>query len=147
MRYLFLMPLLAVIAAAFPASAAPVTPGPGAEGIWMNPRGTVAVHTGACGQGPAAQALCGRIVWASSEAQVDAKDGATPHLLGTELLENYRQRGRGVWQGTVFIPDLGRRFMSEIDQLSPASLRIKGCILGGLLCRSQVWTRIAQVPA
>jgi uncharacterized protein (DUF2147 family) len=46
----------------------------------------------------------------------------------------------------VFVPDMGRRFASQIDQLSPGRMRVRGCILGGLLCKSQNWTRIDRVP-
>jgi uncharacterized protein (DUF2147 family) len=145
MRPAFLLPLLAALLAT-PAMAHPAVNAAGAEGIWLNPKGTLAVHTDACGPG-LAPALCGRIVWASPQAQADARDAEVPHLVGTQLLENYRPHGRGVWQGTVFVPDMGRRFFSQIEALSPDRLQIKGCILGGLLCKSQVWTRIAQVPA
>lgn len=160
MRRAFLLPLLAGLLAtpvmATPVMAAPVMANAtmtnaarapalraiGAEGLWLNPKGTLAVHTDACGS-----ALCGRIVWASAQAQADARDADVPHLVGTQLLENYRPSGRGRWQGTVFVPDMGRHFGSQIAALSPDRLQIKGCILGGLLCKSQVWTRIAQVPA
>ena len=38
------------------------------EGIWLNPKGTVAVRTQAC-----AARLCGTIVWVSAVALADAK--------------------------------------------------------------------------
>lgn len=145
MRLALLIPFLTALVAT-PALASQGA----AERLWMNPKHTLAVHTDPCGQAggqSARQALCGRIVWASKQAQADATDASVPRLIGTELLENYRLHGRGVWQGTVFVPDMGRRFASEIDQLSPDQLRVKGCIFGRLLCKSQVWTRIGQVPA
>lgn len=141
-RRAFVLAFLAGLLAT-PAIASPVAE---AEGIWLNPKGTLAVHTDACapGSGPA---LCGRIVWASVKAQADARDADVPHLIGTQLLENYRPSGKARWQGTVFVPDMGRRFDSQIAALSPDRLQVKGCILHGLLCKSQIWTRIAQVPA
>jgi uncharacterized protein (DUF2147 family) len=141
MRHVFLIPFISLLAAT-PAFASEG----GGEGLWMNPKHTLAVHTDTCGQ-DGAHTLCGRIVWASKQAQADATDASVPRLVGTELLENYRLRAPGVWQGTVFVPDMGRRFASEIDELSSDRLKVKGCILGGLLCKSQVWTRIGQVPA
>lgn len=116
-------------------------PLPQPEGLWLSPHNNVAVRTGACGD-----RLCGWIVWADREAQADARDGGTPRLIGTELLENYRSEGKGQWRGTVFVPDMGRRFSSQINQLSSGQLRVRGCILGGLICKSQLWTRIEHVP-
>ncbi len=118
-------------------------PGPGhmPEGLWLNPHRSVVVRTGPCGE-----RLCGWIVWANAEAQADAKDSGIDHLLGTALLEEYRPDGATTWKGTVFVPDMGRRFASEIDVLSPTELKVKGCILGGLICKSQTWTRVTELP-
>lgn len=130
----------AALVMAGPASAEN-TPAIGIEGVWINPHDDVAVHTRTCGN-----TLCGWVVWANPEAQSDARDGGVARLVGTELLENYRPNGRGSWKGTVFVPDMGRRYSSVIDQVSATQLRIKGCILGGLICRSQVWSRIERLP-
>lgn len=133
--------VVCLAALAAPVSAAPALSPAEIEGIWLNPRGTVAVRTEPC-----AQNVCGRIVWASSEAQADARDSGVVQLVGTQLLEGYRPKGRGAWAGTVFVPDMGRRFYSEIHTVSLTQMQVKGCILGGLICKSQVWTRIGQVP-
>ncbi|WP_176592110.1 DUF2147 domain-containing protein [Sphingobium sp. EM0848] len=130
----------ACLACAAPALAAKV-PVAQPEGLWLGPHNNVAVRTGPCGD-----RLCGWVVWADREAQDDARDGGTARLIGTELLEDYRADGKNEWRGTVFVPDMGRRFSSQISQLSPAQMRVKGCILGGLLCKSQTWTRIDRVP-
>lgn len=137
-RTLIIMPLFAALAA--PAIAAAQPPGR-PEGLWLNPRKSVAVHAGPCGE-----RLCGWIVWASSEAQADARESGVARLIGTELLEDYRATGPGNWSGTVFVPDMGRRFSSRINALSATQLQIKGCILGGLICKSQIWTRIERLP-
>ena len=105
-------------------------------GVWQNPKGTIRVRTRPCGE-----MLCGNIVWASPTAMADARDAGVTSLFGTELLSNYRHTGRGRWTGQVYVPDQGRRFYSTIEQKSPNDLRISGCILGGLLCKRQDWTR------
>lgn len=105
-------------------------------GVWQNPKGTIRVRTRPCGE-----MLCGNIVWASPTAMADARDAGVTSLIGTELLSNYRHTGRGRWTGQVYVPDQGRRFYSTIEQKSPNDLRISGCILGGLLCKRQDWTR------
>lgn len=145
---MFAFRLAAAIAALLTAVAVPAMAEPqGASstppiyGTWMNPYKSVAVRTGPCGD-----RLCGWIVWANQEAQDDAREGGTPKLIGTALLENYRAEKPGSWSGTVFVPDMNRRFYSIIQQVGPDQMKVKGCILGGLLCKSQLWHRIADVP-
>jgi uncharacterized protein (DUF2147 family) len=134
-----MMILIALAAGlATPAIAAP--PSAPLQGLWLNPHGSVAVRTRPCGD-----KLCGWIVWANDAARNDAKESGVDTLIGTELLENYRPDGAR-WSGTVFVPDMGRHFSSRIDALTPTRLQIKGCILDGLVCKSQVWTRIARLP-
>lgn len=106
------------------------------EGIWINPRGTVAVKTGPCGT-----RLCGHIVWASPVAVADARDSGVSQLIGLELLQDYKFSGARRWTGRVFVPDMGRSFSSTIEQLSAHDLKIQGCLIGGFLCKSQTWHR------
>lgn len=93
--------------------------------------------TGNCGNN-----LCGWVVWATPEAIQEAKDGGVQQLIGTELLRNYHSTGPGTWQGRVFVPDMGKTYYSTITLLDPNSLKISGCILGGLICKSQIWRRV-----
>lgn len=105
--------------------------------VWINPYNTVKVATGDCGRN-----LCGWVIWASPEAEQEAREGGVAHLVGTELLQNYRSTGPGTWQGRVFVPDMGKTYYSTIKLLNPNALRISGCIWGGLICKSQVWRRV-----
>jgi uncharacterized protein (DUF2147 family) len=105
-------------------------------GLWQNPRGTILVRTHGCGA-----LLCGNIVWAGPQAIADARAAGVSALVGTELLSDYRASGTGRWTGKVYVPDEGRRFYSTIELKSANSLRISGCIFGGLICKHQEWTR------
>jgi uncharacterized protein (DUF2147 family) len=108
-----------------------------AFGTWVNTCGTVRVRTGGCGG-----KLCGWIVWAAMEAAQDARDSGVDKLIGTELLEDYQQSPSGTWAGQVFVPDLGRKFLSTIVPVNADTLKISGCIFGGLICKSQIWRRV-----
>jgi uncharacterized protein (DUF2147 family) len=138
MRRMWIAPLLAIWAAPALAATRPVD---NPAGLWLSPHQSVVVRTGPCGE-----KLCGWVAWANSEALADAQDGGVAHLVGTELLQDYRPTGSKNWSGTVFVPDMGRSFSSQIDALSPGQLRIRGCILGGLICKSQIWNRIERLP-
>ena len=137
-RALVTIALVPFLAAAPSAAIAGVQGRPAAAlaGTWINPRGSVKVETGDC-----AGRLCGWVRWANAEAVQDARDAGVRALVGTELLEGYKRTSPTSWTGRVFVPDMGRTFYSRITQLDPNALRISGCILGGLVCKSQVWHR------
>ena len=139
-----LMAGLAALTAAFSLSAGPVAAqGVAAQnalyGLWSNPKHTVQVDIRPCGL-----SACGYVVWASAEAQADARKGGTPNLIGLQVLRDMKP-DTGVWAGKVFVPDLNMTFSGKAMLVDPISLRAKGCILGGLICKSQKWTR-AQWP-
>lgn len=113
---------------------------PEAIGVWVNPRGSVKVQTGTC-PGDHPDNLCGWVVWAAPQAEADARDGGAARLIGTELLRGYRVAGPGLYRGVVYVPDMGRTFYSTIEQRGADHLKISGCILGGLICKSQDWRR------
>lgn len=106
-------------------------------GTWINPRGTVAVETRACGV-----ALCGKVSWAAAQAQQDAADAGVRALVGTEILQDFRPAASGRWEGTVFVPDMGRSFQSIIAMQDGGRMRVSGCILGRWICKSQLWRRL-----
>jgi uncharacterized protein (DUF2147 family) len=128
---------VAMLCAGAATSRAAAAEAPTVYGLWLNPRKSVEVQTRSCGP-----TLCGSIVWANAEAVSDARDAGIDKLMGLQLLSGYRQKGRGLWQGRVYVPDLGRSFFSRIEQIAPDRLKISGCILGGVLCKSQTWTRL-----
>lgn len=128
--------ILPIVLAAWvygPGAAAATTPG---EGNWINPRGTVMVTTGPCHD-----RLCGWVRWADKSALADAADAGVAHLVGTELLRDYRATAVGRWSGRVYVPDMGRSFSSTIKQLDADRLKISGCLLGNWVCRNQIWSR------
>jgi uncharacterized protein (DUF2147 family) len=120
---------LAVVAAGLP-------PPPPVVGVWHNPKNSVAVKTGACGD-----KLCGWVVRANDQAQADARDGGTPKLIGTALLREYRPSGRRKWSGQIYVPDMGRTFGSTITLVDSNTIDVKGCLIGGFLCKTQTWRR------
>jgi uncharacterized protein (DUF2147 family) len=106
-------------------------------GLWQNPKGTLWVRTAQCGD-----ALCGAIAAATPTAEADARDAGIDRLIGIELLKDYRSIGPDRWAGTVYVPDMGHSFSSRIERLSPDTLKISGCLIGGYLCKSQIWKRV-----
>ena len=107
------------------------------EGVWANPKGTVQVRTGQCGD-----KLCGWVVWASEKAKADAEKKGGGPLIGSKLLRDYAPSGKANWTGLVYVPDMGSSFGSTLTLIDAQTMRVKGCILGGLICKSQDWRRV-----
>ncbi len=120
------------------AAAAPTAPvADGTYGVWRNPKGSVHLDIRPCGAN-----ACGYVVWASAEAQADSRKAGNGDLVGAQLLREFRQQRPGLWRGRVFVPDMNRTFSGSAELVAPDRLRAKGCLIGGFLCKSQVWTRV-----
>ena len=127
----------AVLAAALLVAAPAAAQEPSLFGAWRNPKNSVHVDIRPCAQG-----ACGYVIWASDKAKRDAAEGGNPNLIGMQLFREFQPKKNGVWQGKVFVPDLNRTFSGQAEPLDGNRLRAKGCFLGNLLCKTQVWTRL-----
>jgi uncharacterized protein (DUF2147 family) len=127
-----MMTLAATVLALLPATvlAAPPT------GVWTNPQKSVRVAFQNCGR-----AMCGKIVWASPKAQADAARGGAGPLVGTMLFSDFVEQRRGLWNGSVLIPDIGQTVSGTIEQIGPDTLVGEGCVVAGFGCKRQTWTR------
>lgn len=105
-------------------------------GQWKNPSGRVVVEIKQCGE-----ALCGTVVSATESAREDARRGGTANLVGIQLMTGFKPAGPGKWRGRLFVPDLNHRSNAELYLLGPGQLKVTGCAVGRMLCKSQMWTR------
>jgi uncharacterized protein (DUF2147 family) len=123
---------------ALAAQAAPHAP---IEGLWKNPIGSAIIAVAPCGN-----AFCGKVVWASARGQKEVAK-TTSHVVGTLVLTDVRPKGNG-WAGKLFIPDDNIHVSAKLQLLSAARLKLTGCAVAGLFCRSQIWTRTDEpLPA
>lgn len=127
--------LLAAAALALPVAAEAKAP----LGTWQNPKGTVRVQFRDCG---APGGICGRIIWASPEAQAKTDAAGGGRLVGRDLFQNFAPSGRNQWAGSVLIPDIGQSVDGTITQTGPKTLVGEGCLFANYGCKQQVWTRI-----
>jgi uncharacterized protein (DUF2147 family) len=139
MKILQALSAAAVLAATFavtPALAGPPAAAPIAS-EWRNPGNSVHVRIDRCdGQ------LCGTVTWASAKAQADARRGGTDQLVGTHLFRDLQPEGPGKWRGKVFVPDIRKTFSGTLTFADPETMVGKGCVLFGLVCKSQAWSRV-----
>ena len=73
--------------------------------------------------------LCGSISWSA--------DGGD---IGQAILLQMKPDGQR-WTGTVVDVRDGKRYLAHIHLQSDDRLRLDGCVLGGMICSGEVWTR------
>lgn len=105
-------------------------------GKWTNPSGSVVVAIEPCGG-----AWCGTVARASDGAKADALRGGTAALVGTRLMTGFKPAGANKWRGRLFIPDINRRSHAELRIIGADQLKVIGCMVGRMICKSQMWTR------
>lgn len=106
-------------------------------GVWRNPRNSVHLEIKDCGA-----STCGVVVWASAKAEADARKSGTDTLIGKQLLRDFEAQRDGSLRGRVWVPTLKVTLVGTADIVDTRTMRAKGCVIGNLLCKSQMWTRI-----
>ena len=109
------------------------------EGQWTNYKKNVVVQVERCGA-----AYCGRVVQASEKAKAKAKKGGTANLVGTQILTGLKPIGEGRFRGRAFVPKRNIHATATVRQLSDDVMQVQGCVLGGLLCDNEKWTRVTS---
>ena len=107
------------------------------EGQWTNYKKNVVVEVERCGP-----AYCGRVVQASAKAQEKARKGGTPRLIGTQILTGLKPIGDGKFRGRAFVPKRNIHATATVRQVNDNVMQVQGCVLGGLLCDNEKWTRV-----
>ena len=107
-------------------------------GEWVNERHTAIIRIADCPTG-----LCGTVIWSAAPAQRDAERGGTDDLNGTMVMLGFVPAAPQRWRGKLFLPDHARTVKATVELQSNGALHVRGCELGGLVCRSQKWTRWA----
>jgi uncharacterized protein (DUF2147 family) len=98
-------------------------------------------------------AICGALVWmkdpndpATGRPKTD-KNNPDPSkqsrpLLGVEIVLGMKPSGPNVWSGDVYNSQDGKTYSGSFTLTGDNTAALKGCVLGGLICKSQTWTRV-----
>jgi len=97
------------------------------SGEWARVDGKGKVRFAPCGE-----AICGAITW--------VRDPAGPGKVGQRVFFDMKPAGENAWIGSAFNPEDGKEYSGKMT-MSGASLTTKGCVFGGLICKSVEWTR------
>lgn len=108
---------------------------PSIQGIWWNSDASVAVDVEPCGS-----LLCGTVVHAEKRAELDARKGGFPHMVGLRVMRDFQHVGAGRWKGTVLVPEHHATVRSTITRIDGGHMKVEGCILG-FICSHEIWRR------
>jgi uncharacterized protein (DUF2147 family) len=120
--------LMLLTAAAQPRPVAPI------EGLWKNPIGSAIIAIAPCDN-----ALCGKVIWASARGQHEVAKN-TSNVVGMTVLTGLRPTNSR-WAGQLYIPDDNIHVSARLQLLDSRQLKLTGCAVMGLFCRTQIWTR------
>ena len=139
----FLPTLLAAAIMAFAARAA--SDAGDVTGTWMTERHDARIRIAPCGS-----TLCGAIVWLAQPddlaghptTDVNNPDEAkrARALIGLTILTGLTKTGEE-WRGRIYNSDDGKDYEVRITLLDERHAQIKGCVLSGLFCGGETWTR------
>lgn len=101
------------------------------EGQWQRSTGASRLRFEPCGG-----ALCGKIVWIRPGFK-------TPAHVGQQVFFGLVPSGDNQWRGKAFNPEDGRTYSGVVTRDSD-TIVTRGCILGGLICKSESWTRVKE---
>lgn len=118
-------------------------------GTWLRATGTSHIQITSCGG-----ALCGKIVWLKEPNDPDTGKAKTDKmnpdkarrgkpLLGTRVVLNMKATGKaGQWKGEVYKADEGKTYTGFLTMKADNVLKLEGCVMGGLICKSENMTRV-----
>jgi uncharacterized protein (DUF2147 family) len=124
-----------------PASAAEIT------GEWLTEAGKATVRIADCGG-----ALCGTVIAlkepndpATGQPKTD-KNNADPAMrsrpiVGVAIVLGMKPAGADQWKGRVYNAEDGKTYTGSLMLQNANTLRLQGCMLGGVICKSSTWTR------
>jgi uncharacterized protein (DUF2147 family) len=134
--------LFAFFATALPAHAADPT------GIWLTEDDGAHVRIYNCGQD-----LCGTLLSLKEpndpetgkpkldKFNQDASKRARP-IVGVELMSGLKPNGTpDQWEGSLYNPEDGNTYKGILTLQGLLNLKLQGCVLGGLICKSEIWKR------
>ncbi len=143
---------LGVCAAIVPASAQ----GP-VEGVWRT-QNQAEVTIAPCGPD-----LCGNVTRLAGDAgpisdngptlastQGASPDGAGGHnqtALGLRVLVIMTQTPGGVYEGQIYNAADGQTYEGRFEVIDRDTIKLSGCVLFGVVCRSEQWVRVSNSTA
>jgi uncharacterized protein (DUF2147 family) len=117
-------------------------------GTWLTGDRKGKVRIANCGG-----AICGNLVWMeepldpeTKKPKIDKRNAdASKHgrpLLGIPIVLSMKPSSTPQsWEGDVYNAEDGKTYSGSFTLTGANTAQLKGCVLGGLICKAQTWTR------
>lgn len=116
-------------------------------GTWLTGDKKGKVHIVNCGG-----AICGNLVWLqepidpeTNKPKLDKNNAdagkKTRPLIGVPIVLSMKPNGEATWQGQVYNAEDGNTYSGSFTMTGANSAQLKGCVMGGLICKTQTWTK------
>jgi uncharacterized protein (DUF2147 family) len=109
------------------------------NGDWRTEDGSAIIRVDNC-----RGALWGVVAW-EKEPGRDQRSGRP--TLGSAVLINMRPSSQARWDGQIYNATNGQTYNANVRMVSDNTLRVEGCVMGGVFCGGQRWTRVNNPPA
>lgn len=97
-------------------------------------------------------ALCGNLIWIAEPNDPETNQPKTDKhnndaskrgrpLVGIPIVLSMKPNGGDKWEGQVYNAEDGSTYTGSFTMVGANSAELKGCVMGGLLCKGQTWTR------
>jgi len=147
---LFRISTAAVVVSAIGLASAAIAPARAADpfGNWLTGDKKGKVHIANCGG-----SLCGTLVWlqepndpATNKPKTDTHNAdaakRTRPLIGIPVVLGMKPSSTAdKWEGQVYNAEDGNTYSGSFILTGANTADLKGCVPGGLICKTQVWTR------
>jgi uncharacterized protein (DUF2147 family) len=94
-------------------------------GTWTRPSNGAKVNFYDCGGN-----LCAKVV-----------SSPTAGAAGKVIMGGAKKTGDNTWQGDLLNTEDGKTYTGKVSLDSPKALTLQGCVLGGIICKGETWTR------
>jgi len=108
------------------------------SGTYLSESGETRVRIAKCGS-----AYCGTIVAVQGESKdVNNPDASLKgrSLVGVQMISNIQPAGDG-FSGQLYNYKDGKTYTGKMS-FEGKAMKLSGCVLGGLICRSQTWAKV-----
>jgi uncharacterized protein (DUF2147 family) len=120
----------------------------GPNGNWFTQGSTATVRIASCGS-----AICGTIIKLKEpndpatgkpkldKHNTDASKRSRP-VVGIRIVLGMKPSGTpNKWTGQVYNAEDGKTYSGSLTLQNANTIKLEGCVLGGLICKAQTWKR------
>jgi uncharacterized protein (DUF2147 family) len=97
-------------------------------GTWTRPSTGTQVNFYDCGG-----KLCAKIT--------AVKDASRKGDVGKVIMSGAEKSGGNTWKGSLLNTEDGQTYNGVVTLEGPKALNLKGCVLGGIVCKGETWVR------